>query len=40
VAISFTVETDGNLPTGPTLRAAIEQVDAATGEYVSYFMIN
>ena len=28
VAISFTVETDGKLPDGTTLRAAIEQVDA------------
>src|SRR5690606_39901936 len=27
VAISFTVETDGRLPTGQTLREAIEQVD-------------
>ena len=30
-AISFTVETDGRLPTGQPLREAIEQVDAATG---------
>ena len=40
VAISFTVETDGRLPTGQTLRAAIEQVDAATSCYPSYYMIN
>ena len=40
VAISFTVETDGNLPTGQTLRAAIEQVDKATSGYPCYFMIN
>jgi len=40
VAISFTVETDGRLPTGQTLRAAIEQVDAATSGYPSYYMIN
>lgn len=39
-AISFTVETDGNLPTGQTLRAAIEQVDGATTGYPCYFMIN
>ena len=26
-AISFTVETDGRLPSGDTLQAAIEQVD-------------
>jgi homocysteine S-methyltransferase len=40
VAISFTVETDGDLPTGQTLRAAIEQVDEATSGYPCYFMIN
>jgi homocysteine S-methyltransferase len=40
VAISFTVETDGRLPTGQALRAAIEQVDAATSSYPSYYMIN
>jgi S-methylmethionine-dependent homocysteine/selenocysteine methylase len=40
VAISFTVETDGRLPTGQTLRAAVEQVDSATSRYPSYYMIN
>lgn len=40
VAISFTVETDGNLPTGQTLREAIKQVDTATSRYPSYYMIN
>lgn len=39
-AISFTVETDGRLPTGQTLRAAIEQVDQATSAYPCYYMIN
>jgi S-methylmethionine-dependent homocysteine/selenocysteine methylase len=39
VAISFTLETDGNLPTGETLRSAIERVDAATERYACY-MIN
>ena len=39
-AISFTVETDGRLPTGQALGAAIEQVDAATGRYPSYYMVN
>lgn len=39
-AISFTVETDGNLVTGSTLRQAIEAVDAATGSYPHYYMIN
>lgn len=40
VAISFTVETDGNLPTGQSLKAAIEQVDDATSGYPCYYMIN
>lgn len=40
VAISFTVETDGKLPTGQTLKAAIEQVDNATSGYPGYYMIN
>jgi S-methylmethionine-dependent homocysteine/selenocysteine methylase len=40
VVISFTGETDGRLPTGKTLREAIEQVDAATAGYPSYYMIN
>jgi homocysteine S-methyltransferase len=40
VVISFTVETDGKLPTGQTLREAIDRVDAATSRYPSYYMIN
>jgi S-methylmethionine-dependent homocysteine/selenocysteine methylase len=40
VAISFTVETDGRLPGGRTLREAIEEVDAATGRAPVYYMIN
>jgi homocysteine S-methyltransferase len=40
VAISFTVETDGRLPSGVSLREAVEAVDAATGRYAAYFMIN
>jgi S-methylmethionine-dependent homocysteine/selenocysteine methylase len=39
-AISFTVETDGRLPTGQMLRSAIEQVDEATEGYPCYYMIN
>ena len=39
-AISFTVETDGRLPTGQTLQAAVEQVDRETGAYPGYYMIN
>ena len=40
VAISFTLETDGNLPTGQTLKSAVEEVDAATSNYPVYYMIN
>jgi S-methylmethionine-dependent homocysteine/selenocysteine methylase len=40
VVVSFTVETDGKLPTGQTLAEAIGQVDDATGGYPAYFMIN
>ena len=40
VAISFTVETDGRLPTGQPLREAIEEVDAATTSAPAYYMIN
>jgi homocysteine S-methyltransferase len=40
VAISFTVETDGRLPTGQALGAAIAQVDDATGGYPAYYMLN
>src|SRR5262249_30601261 len=38
--ISFTVETDGNLPTGQTLEEAINAVDAATGRAPAYYMVN
>ncbi|MEP3279604.1 MAG: homocysteine S-methyltransferase family protein [Stappiaceae bacterium] len=40
VVISFTVETDGKLPTGDTLQSAIEAVDNATDAAPSYYMIN
>ncbi len=40
VVISFTVETDGKLPTGQALAEAIERVDDATSGYPAYFMIN
>ncbi|MGD9644740.1 MAG: homocysteine S-methyltransferase family protein [Pirellulales bacterium] len=40
VAISFTVETDGRLPTGQSLGDAIEQVDDATDAYPGYYLIN
>ena len=40
VAISFTVETDGNLPTGDSLGKAITMVDRATGDGPAYYMVN
>ncbi|MCG7391768.1 homocysteine S-methyltransferase family protein [Microvirga sp. ACRRW] len=40
IVISFTVETDGRLPSGDSLREAIEKVDAATGSGPIYYMIN
>jgi homocysteine S-methyltransferase len=39
-AVSFTVETDGRLPSGQPLREAIEEVDAETSQSAAYFMIN
>ena len=38
--ISFTLETDGRLPTGETLGEAITAVDRASGAAPAYFMIN
>jgi S-methylmethionine-dependent homocysteine/selenocysteine methylase len=38
--ISFTVETDGRLPSGQQLGEAIEEVDSATGGAPAYYMIN
>jgi S-methylmethionine-dependent homocysteine/selenocysteine methylase len=38
--VSFTVETDGRLPSGATLEAAIAEVDGATGRGPAYYMIN
>jgi homocysteine S-methyltransferase len=40
VVISFTVETDGRLPTGQSLKEAIETVDRETGAAPAYYMIN
>ncbi len=40
VVISFTVETDGKLPSGNSLQEAIREVDQATDTYPSYYMIN
>mgnify|MGYP001795240249 CR=1 FL=1 len=38
--ISFTVETDGRLPSGRSLKDAIEQVDKETNATPAYYMIN
>jgi S-methylmethionine-dependent homocysteine/selenocysteine methylase len=40
LAISFTVETDGRLPSGDSLAAAIERTDAESGGGPAYYMIN
>ncbi|MDA0799827.1 MAG: homocysteine S-methyltransferase family protein [Chloroflexi bacterium] len=40
VVISFTVETDGKLPTGQSMKDAVAEVDAATGNGPAYYMIN
>ncbi len=40
VVISFTAETDGKLPSGQTLKDAIQKVDEATTNYPAYYMIN
>jgi len=38
--ISFTVETDGCLPSGQTLQDAITEIDAETARAPAYYMIN
>ena len=40
ITVSFTVETDGRLPTGDSLESAVRAVDEATKAYPEYFMIN
>jgi S-methylmethionine-dependent homocysteine/selenocysteine methylase len=40
VVISFTTETDGNLPTGQSLRDALAETDAATAKAPIYYMVN
>lgn len=40
VVISFTLETDGALPSGESLPSAINKIDQVTGEYPAYYMIN
>jgi homocysteine S-methyltransferase len=38
--ISFTVETNGKMASGESMKEAVEKMDAATGAYASYYMIN
>lgn len=40
VVVSFTVETDGTLPSGQTLAAAIDETDRLTDGYPAHYMIN
>ena len=40
VVVSFTVETDGRLPSGEPLGAAVRAVDDATDEGPAYYMVN
>ena len=40
VVISFTVETDGRLPTGSPISEAIQNTDSATDGFASYYMVN
>lgn len=40
VALSFTLETDGRLPSGETIEEAVQRTDGATGGYPAYYMIN
>ncbi|NNE13212.1 MAG: homocysteine S-methyltransferase [Ilumatobacter sp.] len=40
VVVSFTVETDGRLPSGQPLADAIREVDDATEQAAIYFMVN
>ena len=40
IVVSFTVETDGRLPTGQALGEAVSEVDAATGAAPIYYMVN
>lgn len=40
IVISFTVETDGSLPSGEQLREALTSIDQHTDAYPLYYMIN
>ena len=40
MVVSFTVELDGNLPSGESIQEAIEKIDKETNGYPLYYMIN
>ncbi len=40
IVLSFTVEIDGNLPSGESLQEAIETIDHSTDNYPMYYMVN
>jgi len=40
VVVSYTVETDGHLPTGQNIAEAVAETDAATGGAPLYYMVN
>ena len=40
IVISFTVETDGRLPSGELLHEAIDRTDRETNQYAEHYMIN
>ncbi|MGH6786463.1 MAG: homocysteine S-methyltransferase family protein [Novosphingobium sp.] len=40
VAVSFTVETDGRLPTGMALSEAVARIEDRHGDSVAYYMVN
>lgn len=40
VVVSFTVETDGRLPSGTELSTAVGDTDRVTGDSAAYFMVN
>ncbi len=40
IVVSFTVETDGRLPTGEPLGEAVQRLDGATGGAAAYVMVN
>ncbi|MFY0644133.1 MAG: homocysteine S-methyltransferase family protein [Bacteroidia bacterium] len=40
IVVSFTVETNGLLPSGESMELAVKRIDEATNAYPSYYMLN